>query len=185
MMWWTGPESGPSGLEGRLLAHGMHHGGDQPGMAVDLNRLDPDQTLPEGLIIERVISEKDLREWMAPVRIGFELPDFVSTYIFEHLTRLNPREDFPWRHYAGKINGQTIASATLFMGAGVAGLYYMATLPLSRRRGVASAMAMTALLDAREASYRVGVLQSSDAGKGVYEGLGFQTYCTLGRYILL
>jgi hypothetical protein len=29
----------------------------------------------------------------------------------------------------------------------------------------------------------VGVLQASDQGEGLYRRLGFETYCTLGRFV--
>jgi ribosomal protein S18 acetylase RimI-like enzyme len=122
---------------------------------------------------------------LEPVRIGFELPDFVAEAVFNNFSRLNPKKDFPWRHYLGKLDGRTVAAATLFLGAGVAGIYHMATLPQARRRGIASAMTLTALLEAREIAFRIGVLQSSNAGRGVYQRLGFKTYCSLGRYILI
>ncbi len=185
MMWWTGPATDPSNLADLLLAHGMTDGGDQPGMAIDLGQLKQNRPLPEGLVIERVNNVRDLREWLAPVRIGFELPNFVAEAVFNNFSRLNPEKDSPWRHYLGKLDGRTVAAATLFLGAGVAGIYHMATLPQARRRGIASAMTLTALLEAREMSFCIGVLQSSNAGQGVYQQLGFKTYCSLGRYILL
>ncbi|MEE9516050.1 MAG: GNAT family N-acetyltransferase [Candidatus Adiutricales bacterium] len=185
MMWWTGPATEPFDLADHLLAHGMTDGGDQPGMALDLGQLEQNRPQPEGLIIGRVNNVSDLGEWLEPVRIGFELPDFVAEAVFNNFSRLNPKKDFPWRHYLGKLDGRTVAAATLFLGAGVAGIYHMATLPQARRRGIASAMTLTALLEAREIAFRIGVLQSSNAGRGVYQRLGFKTYCSLGRYILI
>jgi predicted acetyltransferase len=76
-----------------------------------------------------------------------------------------------------------VASSTLFLGAGVAGLYYVATLPAFRGQGIAAAMTVTPLLEARQMGMRVGVLQASDQGKGLYRRLGFETYCTLRRFI--
>jgi hypothetical protein len=95
MMWWTGPATEPSDLADHLLAHGMTDGGDQPGMALDLGQLEQNRPQPEGLIIGRVNNVSDLGEWLEPVRIGFELPDFVAEAVFNNFSRLNPKKRLP------------------------------------------------------------------------------------------
>lgn len=183
MMWWTGPLTRPADLERQLPRLGMVHAGDQAGMAVDLQALAEEVTGPPGLEIERAASRADLEKWSLPVRIGFGLPKFAVRTLLDHFQRTGPAGDPRWRHYVGRLNGRTVASSTLYIGAGVAGLYYVATLPEFHKQGIASAMTLTPLLEARRMGLRVGVLQASDQGEGLYRRLGFETHCTLGRFV--
>lgn len=43
-------------------------------------------------------------------------------------------------------------------------------------------MTQAALQEARELGYRVGILQSSRLGLGVYRQLGFTEYCQMSHY---
>ncbi|MBW1709681.1 MAG: GNAT family N-acetyltransferase [Deltaproteobacteria bacterium] len=185
MMWWTGPCTHPPDLEKHLRAHGLVFAGNQPGMALDLLTVNKDMPLPKDLKIERVKNEKDLKDWLYPVSMGFNLPQFAAKALLKHFNGLDLTKSFPRRHYVGRLNGTPVASSTLFLGAGVAGIYYVATIKKARRRGIGAAMTLTPLIEARQMAYRIGILQASDLGLGLYRRIGFKEYCTLGRYIYL
>ncbi|MBW2087037.1 MAG: GNAT family N-acetyltransferase [Deltaproteobacteria bacterium] len=183
MMWWTGPCSQPPDLGNYLQAHGLVFAGEQPGMALDMETLNDNPPLPEGLSIEHVQNEEDLKHWTGAVQNGFNLPKFVAKALFDHFAALGLTKNHPRRHYVGRLHGEPVASATLFLGAGVAGLYYIATMKKARHRGIGTAMTLIPLLEARQMNYRIGVLQASELGLGVYRQIGFKEYCTLGRYL--
>ncbi|KAB8314073.1 GNAT family N-acetyltransferase [Tolypothrix campylonemoides VB511288] len=60
------------------------------------------------------------------------------------------------------------------LDAGVAGIYYVATLPKARRQGFATALVLAALHKARALKYSVGTLQALQMGVNVYTQIGFQ-----------
>ena len=185
LMWSVGPFSRPSDLGDRLESHGFAHVGDMPGMALDLQALseDVDVPSPAELTIERVGDAEALRETVEVATAGLEMPEFTSEGFFELFTALGLTEDDPFYHYVGRVGGEAVAAATLSLMAGVAGIYNVATLPKARRQGLGAAMTRTALADARALGYRIGILQSSALGLGVYRRLGFEQYSTYSLYV--
>jgi ribosomal protein S18 acetylase RimI-like enzyme len=93
------------------------------------------------------------------------------------------RFDIPLSNYVGYLSGQPVATSELFLGAGVAGIYWVSTLPEARRKGIGLAITQAPLLQAREMGYRLGILHSSDQGMGTYRQLGFVEKCRMGHYV--
>jgi ribosomal protein S18 acetylase RimI-like enzyme len=80
------------------------------------------------------------------------------------------------------VNGEPVATSRVSIGGGAAGLYAILTLPAHRGRGFGRAMTLAALRAAAGIGYRIGVLQSSDLGHGVYRKLGFRELFTYDIY---
>ena len=182
MYWWTGPATRPADLGKRLQAHGLQHEYDFPGMAVDMVTLG-DARPPAGLTIRRVGDAESLRRWCEVLTRGFAMAGLIGNVFLDAFSRTGLGEELPWRWYLGLLEGEPVATSFVALNAGVAGLYYVSTLPEARGRGVGTAMSLRALLDAREMGYRIGVLRSSEMGAGVYRRLGFQELCKIGRYV--
>jgi GNAT superfamily N-acetyltransferase len=182
MLWWTGPTSRPLDLGDRLTAHGFKAGDAPPGMAADLHALNQPPTTPPGLSIRQVTDEETLKIWSKTCIDGFEMPDFS-----EEFTELTGAAGFgdhtPMRLFIAWLDDQPVATSLLFLGAGVAGIYNVATLASARGHGAGSAVTLEPLLLARDEGYRVGILQSSEIGYSVYRKLGFQEYCQTYQYI--
>lgn len=183
MIWWTGPATRPADLGNRLVAHGLTHAGDSPGMAADLSAL-METTRPPGLTIEQANAET-LSDWLRPFARGFDIPQFAANAMADFLVTVGFGGSGPWRHYVGRRDGEHVACSSLFLGAGVAGIYNVAIIPEARRRGLGAAMTLAPLHEARATGYRIGILQSSQIGLGVYRRLGFQEYCTVSHYVLV
>lgn len=183
MTWYTGPTTQPADLGEHLTAHGLKDAGDEPGMAVDLLALNEDVAAPPVLSIKRVSDKEGLRKWLCVFTLAFGLPDAVGEAMFDIEVDLGLGQHHPRQLYIGLMAGEPVATSLLFLGAGVAGIYGVGTLPQARRQGVGTAMTLAPLLEARAMDYRVGVLHASEMGLGVYRRLGFQEYCRLGGYV--
>jgi GNAT superfamily N-acetyltransferase len=175
--WHVGPSMRPADLGKRLLAAGFTHGGGEPGMAVKLSELRRPAAVP-GLEIVRVETQEQLDVWEATLGRGFGEGVKEARWVAEVYRRLGYGD--PWRHYLGMLDGEPVATTTIFLGAGVAGVYFVMTVPEARRRGIGAAITYGALREADGVEY--GVLGSSPAGKSVYAGLGFQQHCTIDLY---
>jgi ribosomal protein S18 acetylase RimI-like enzyme len=153
-----------------------------PGMAVDLGATHEDGYSSSAPAVERVDDEGALRECIEVQRVGFEMPEVTSQVLFDVCTAVGLGEESPWRFYVGRVEGKAVAACTLAMAGGVAGIYSVATLPEARRQGFGAAVTLAALREARRLGYRIGVLQSSEMGLGVYRRLGFERYGTYAVY---
>ena len=182
-MWSVGPFSLPSELASHLEYHGLRRVEEPPGMALNLIALNEDIPFPSELAIERVSNAEVLREFVEVMRVGFEMPPFTVDGLLEGFSAVGLTEGSPWRNYAGRLDGEAVTTASLAIGAGVAGIYNVATLPKVRRRGFGAAMTLAALREARELGYRIGILQSSAGGLGLYRRLGFKRYSSYSVYV--
>jgi GNAT superfamily N-acetyltransferase len=183
LLWWTGPATQPADLDKYLMAYGFTHKGDQPGMAADLYLLREDPPMPSGLVIKQVTDKKTLQKWCDVFGAGFRLPGFARDAFFDFNSDIGFNSRMPLRNYIGWLNDEPIATSTLVLGAGVAGIYNVATVPDARRKGVGYAMTLRPLQEARAKGYRVGVLYASEMGANVYIKMGFKEYCKIGQYL--
>ena len=183
LTWWTGPLSSPSNLGSALQQHGFHHLRDMIGMAAKLDSL-TDFTKPElEYSFEPVRTRADLELWMPPFLNAFGIPpadkDLVLD-IFSHLT-FQPASN--WRHYLIRIHGDVVATSSLHLGAGVAGLYNIATLPAYRQHGLGTAVTLLTFEEARKMNYTLGTLQTTFPNAlRLYHRMGFEVYCKFGVY---
>ena len=179
MIWCVGPSSKPADLGQRLSGHGLVPGGP-PGMAVDLAAFNDRQPVPKEFEVRHVTDEDMLKTWVHATSIGFDLPPVVEHGLYELLLSIGL--ELPSRLYLGLLSGQPVATSKLFLAAGVAGIYWVATVPEARRRGIGTAITLAPLREARDMGYRIGVLEALQAGRKVYERIGFQERCHVVRY---
>jgi GNAT superfamily N-acetyltransferase len=150
-------------------------------MAVDLSALNEDLPMPAGLTIQAVDHIEALEQWAYAAIVGFGHPDTEVKIWFDLFADL--RFGLPLRHYVGIVNGRPVATSELFLGAGVAGIYVVATVPEARRQGIGAALTLAPLREARAMGYRIGTLHASSMGLGVYRRLGFREYCRMSHYV--
>jgi ribosomal protein S18 acetylase RimI-like enzyme len=184
MVWWTGPSTRPDDLGDHLQACGLLHLDDAPGMAIDLDALQDLPTNP-AVTVERAVSLDDLTQWGGPFAANFEVPKKFIPQLCKSVATLGFDEDKALHSYLGMLDGDVVGTCTLYLGAGVAGIYNVGTLPKARRQGVATALTLTALRAARDRGYRIGILHASEMGYGAYRRIGFREFCTVSHYLYL
>jgi GNAT superfamily N-acetyltransferase len=180
MTWWLAPDLPLAGWSDQLQAHGFRYDGNTPGMAVDLARLVAPAAGPAGLVIQPVASLATLQIWVNTFLVGYGIPLAVAGAFYELLAGMGL--ELPLRYYLAWHNDEPVATATLFLAAGVAGIYNVATVAAARGQGIGAAVTAQPLEDARALGYRAGILQSSDQGLRVYERLGFRTLCQMEHF---
>lgn len=85
--------------------------------------------------------------------------------------------------WVGYRDGEPVSTAATVMGAGVIGVYNVATLPGHQRRGYGETVMRHAVAQAeREHGIRRTVLQSSPQGLSLYERMGFRTVTRVEVY---
>ena len=183
MIWWVGPYSRPSDLGERLLAHGaerLEH--DLPAMAVDLHRLNDSACAPDGLEIEHVTDAKGLCRFICAFAGGTGSPDDMSAAFLRINAGAGYGRERGWRHYVAVLAGEPVATASLHLSEGVAGINAVGTAPKARRMGIGTAVTLAALRYARGQGYRIAALKSSDMAYGMYRRIGFEEYYRYAIY---
>jgi ribosomal protein S18 acetylase RimI-like enzyme len=185
VFWWIGSDCTPSNLAKRLEARGFeaHVEGD-PGMGAEIGALVRAPAL-DGFMTVHATTRKALEDWRDVFCAAFSAPLWAGQAWVE-TTLAAGGADAPWRMYVGYEGSTPVATNILFLGAGVAGLYGVATIPRARRRGYGAAITLAPLAEAVERGYRYTVLFSSQQGYPVYRRLGFRELeCKVGRYLWL
>ena len=181
-VWWVAPGDEPHDLGARLAAAGLVLEGNAPAMAADLLDVPLDEPPPSELDVIAVTDAATLDEFLHVIAAdwlawtGGEHTPVQRRTLDAWRTQIPPKlpdEPVPLR-WIGRVDGEVVATSRISIGAGVAGLYAISTLPLHRGKGYGRAMTIAALRAAREIDYRIGVLQASDLGYGVYKRLGFR-----------
>jgi len=179
MAWWTGPRTTPADLDGRLSAAGLALVDESVGMAGALDELAAVRRRLRSSIavVEEVVGVENLRAWSAVLGEVFGFSRRASY----HWTAMHEAAGYGpgrgWRHYLGAIEGRIVGTASAFHGSEVVGIANVAVRAPARGRGVATALAVRALDDARAAGFEIATLWSSLDGERVYRFLGFEPCC--------
>lgn len=180
--WWSGPGDRPADLLAQLEKTGRPVG-RIPGLAAELEAMDFDHQLPDGLEIRPVTDAGLLDIWIQVIAVAWELlPAFVPIYT-EFCAHQALGADARWRLYVALLHGTPVGTSSVFLGSGSAGLYHVGVTPQARRQGTGTALTLTPLHDALGVGYRVATLFSTHMAVDLYRRLGFREYCTIGQYV--
>jgi GNAT superfamily N-acetyltransferase len=180
LTWWLEPQLELGAWDQSLRSRGFRYDNHTPGMAVELAGLSASGSASSQLEIRPIEDLAGLQTWTSTFMAGYGIPDAWAADLFDLFASLGLV--LPIRHYVGYWHGQPVVTSTLFLAAGVAGIYNVATLPNARGQGFGAALTTTPLHEARDLGYRAGVLQSSEQGYHVYQRLGFQHLCQMEHF---
>jgi ribosomal protein S18 acetylase RimI-like enzyme len=180
--WWLETHLQPLGWQAILDAFGFVLSTDTPGMAVELSSLPRSTAHSSQLMVRSVVDLETLAEWSQTFVQGYGIPEEWEEPFYNLIASLGL--ELPSRHYIAYLYGKPVATSSLFLGAGVAGIYNVCTIEEARGQGIGAIMTLTPLHQAFSMGYRLGVLQSSELGFRVYQRLGFKTVCQMDHFYL-
>lgn len=151
---------------------GIEKTGTQPAMALESLADIPERDPPVG--VEEVGTGEDLDAFVTVSASVFGFPVDLARELMDE--RVIDNDDLLF--LVGYDDGEAVACGQLVRSGDVAGVYSIAVEESHRRQGIGTAMSWAVLRRARDAGCSVGVLQSSEMGRPVYEDMGFETVVT-------
>lgn len=182
MNWVIGPTSRPLDLAEQLVARGFTHRRDLTPMTRSLLAPLPDLDPTPGLTIERVMDNAALAEWIDAEIRGFETAGLTADGLAALRRGMGLWPRIPMHYFLGRLHGEPVATASLLLGGGIAGIYDVSTVPEARRQGIGTAMTVAALQEASALGFETAFLQPSDMGEPLYRRLGFTVRCVCSIY---
>jgi GNAT superfamily N-acetyltransferase len=159
-----------------LQAAGYAPLGGAPAMLLEPLR-DGSARVP-GLEIRRVRSPGELGPYRETAFEGFGIPKpLAGLYLTEPILTAPGVE-----LYLGCVDGAPVSTSCLVQTAGVAGIYWVATLASHRGRGLGEALTWAAVRGGMLQGCRAASLQASAMGAPVYGRMGFRTTLHYQKY---
>ncbi len=177
LMWWVGSRTQPPHLGRYLQQRQFIHNRDMIGMAAELSELHLELDPTRSLTLELVENKTQLKEWIPPFIESFNVSAEAADVDFDFFAAISFLPESLWRHYLARSNGKVISIASLFLGAGVAGLYNIATPVYARGQGYGTWITKAVLREAAQLGYQIATLQSTNpTALRLYQRLGFEIY---------
>ncbi len=178
-LWLYGPSNKPANLRELLTKNGLQLFRPNTGMAFSLKNqaLEP-KSIPKVEIV-KVGAGKILGDFCKVALFGTGIPLELT---YEHYLPLFSswllKENSNVSGFLAYLNGQPVASSVVFYSAGVAGIYWVATLEEARNKGIGTAITLAPMQEAKDLGYEIVILQSSVMGFNLYKRIGFKEYNT-------
>lgn len=183
LTWWVGPLSKPGTLGRDLQARGFTHNRDMIGMAVELIHLPPFAPPKLEYTFKPINTPADLKTWMPLFMETFGVPASDGALVMNAFERISFTPGSKWRHYMISMGGQVIATSSLYLDAGSAGLYNIAARPEYRQNGLGTAITLLTYNESIKLGYHIGTLQTTYPNAlRLYHRMGFEVYCKFGVY---
>ena len=171
--WWLGPNPRPPDMPAWLERHGLAFDPPPlPALVAPLPARCP--PLNPDVRVWLATGRTDLEAASTIRRIAFRFPAGVAVDYFEAMADDWLRGDRARLYLARLGDGPPAGIGALIVGAGLPGVYVMATLPEWRRRGLGKAVLARVLADAAAEGHRLIVLTASRLGYPLYRQFGFE-----------
>jgi GNAT superfamily N-acetyltransferase len=175
--WRLCPHDSPGNLEQHLHNAGYQQKTKHIMMSVDLNTISAAPFVLDNTPIKLITSASELRKKHPSFRqIKDNYGKTFATLMRDLFDFHGYKHDSSWQHYVAIQDDDSVGYASAFYTKDVVGIYNVGVLPDARRKGIATALTMQALRDARERGYQFGTLQSSEMAQSMYQKIGFQAH---------
>lgn len=172
MTWMVGPTSTPGDLVRRLEDHGLVLDATEPVLAMRLDGWIP-QPPPAGIELEWVADRAAFDDASRVMFAGFGMPESIFDAFADRFSMTVLGSDSYQRVVLARLDGRPVSTALGFVLDGVVGVYNVATMPDQQRRGAGTAVTRAVIEDGIRRGAVSAMLQSSPAGRPVYERIGF------------
>jgi ribosomal protein S18 acetylase RimI-like enzyme len=163
-------------LEQLLKSEGMTPVEDPGGPVMYTpNRLDLSH-VPDGIEIRLATNAQDANDFASVTAEAFQMTSAIGKLA---AAQIGVSKDSKVRAFVARENGKPISAAMAFVDQGIAGLYYVGTIPTARGRGLGSLCTLTATNAGFDLGARAVILQASQQGQTFYERIGYEV---LTRY---
>lgn len=177
--WWMNTEPSPKNIGQILQRHGLEY--DAPPLPAMIASLKQDVSLlpayDESIHVWRAESVDDLRAASKIRRIAFRFKEGEALTYFEDMASDWLSDESPARLFlaaSAESGGAAVSIGALIQGAGIPGVYVMATLPEYHRKGYGKAILTRLLMEASQSSDAgLIALTASQAGAGLYSQFRF------------
>lgn len=148
------------------------------------------------MVVNKRVDQSDLPSWLtidsAPsVKLASDFTDIgIAGFCKDEDTERGTREMLVAKeiftpisqYFVGYVDGEPAASVCFWISRAMAGVYWVATKPEFRRRGIAEIMTRHATNVAFDSGVGAVTLQASAMGRGVYERIGYRTVGVYNSY---
>jgi GNAT superfamily N-acetyltransferase len=165
---------------------GFSSQGSWTGMTYDLSQLPAELKIPADYVIAPVADNKTLADWIETACAGFQFTGDIKRAYQKFFMEVGVTAGYDvkrfrrWQPYLLTIEGKPVATGAVYNGTAAAGIYWTATVPGTRRHGVATALTRYMLREAARNGYSQMVLQATTMGEPVYRKLGFIEQNSIG-----
>lgn len=174
--WWLNTKPSPADIGQILKKCGLQY--DPPPLPAMIapNRQDTAQfpALRKDIRVWRAHSMADLQAASKIRRLAFRFAEGQALTYFEDMAADWLDGSSPARLFlAGESESEPMSIGAVIEGAGIPGIYVMATLPGQHRKGYGKAILSRLLAEASASEGRLVALTASQAGAGLYSQFGF------------
>lgn len=183
MIWRVGAMTSRSDLVGELLlSKGLHFGGNEPGMVLDVSKLRYSESVPE-VTVRNIDDVGQISDWLDQFAKVFALPDDAKSHFGAYMkTQVGRAENEAW--FVGYVNDVPASTAYYLIDSGVTMIYNVGTVREFRKKGCARRVVEAAIADALKKSNNPITLYASAMGRPLYEDMGFAEAYTYPEYVL-
>jgi GNAT superfamily N-acetyltransferase len=174
--WWMNTQPIPKHIGQILESRGLTYDAPPlPAMIASLSQgKSPFPAYVENIRVWRARSTADLQAASRIRRMAFKFPEGEAETYFEDMSSDWLNDSSPARLFlAGENEDKPVSIGAVIEGAGIPGIYVMATLPDHHRKGFGKAILTRLLSEAKSTGHQMIALTASRAGFGLYSQFGF------------